>query len=156
LEIDNFMVTTDQIKELRDRTSVSMMVCKKALEEAGGDMEKALEVLKAEGVKVADKKSSRELKAGVIFSYIHPNKQIGVMLEARAETDFVSKNDGFQQFTKDIAMHIAASEVTDTAELLKQPFIKNPEITVEDYLKEHIQKFGENMEITRFVKYSIV
>lgn len=150
------MVTTEQIKELRDKTSVSVAVCKKALEEAGGDMDKAMTVLQREGAAIAEKKSARELKTGRIDVYLHANKQVGVMLEARCETDFVANNEAFQKFTHDIAMHIAAMGTADVAELLDQPFIKNPSITVSDYLKEMIQKFGENMEISRFTRYNTV
>jgi len=145
----------EQIKKLRTQTGVSVMICKKALEEAGGDMVKALEILRREGVKVAGKKADRALKAGIIDSYIHNNKQIGVLLEARSETDFVARNEEFQSFVHNLAMHIAASDPADVSDLLNQPYIKNPEITVGDYLKEMVQKFGENLEISRFVRYNI-
>jgi len=149
------MITAEQIKNLRERTGVSVMACKKALEEAGGDMEKAVLLLRQEGIKIAEKKSERALKAGIIESYIHSNKMIGVLLEARSETDFVARNEEFISFSHDIAMHIAASDPKDTAELLQQPYIKNPGITIGDYLKEMIQKFGENIEISRFVRFNI-
>lgn len=149
------MVTTKQIKELRNKTSVSVMVCKKALEEAGGDMEKALLVLKREGIKVAEKKAERSLNAGVIDAYVHATKQIGVLVETRSETDFVAKSEKFQSFAHDVAMHIAALAPAGVSELLKQPYIKNESLTVGDYLKETIQKFGENIEIARFERYQI-
>lgn len=148
-------ITAEQIKELRDKTGISMMACKKAIEDAGGDMEKAIAELKKQGLKVAEKKSARELKSGSIGVYIHPNKQIGVLVEGRSETDFVSKNEGFQTFISDIAMHIAASVPQDISELLEQPFIKNPDITVKDYVNENIQKFGENIDIARFERLVI-
>ncbi|MBI4692001.1 MAG: translation elongation factor Ts [Candidatus Terrybacteria bacterium] len=146
----------EQIKNLRERTGVSVMACKKALEEAGGDMEKAISILRQEGIKIAEKKSERSLNAGIIESYIHSNKMIGVLLEARSETDFVARNEEFISFSHDIAMHIAASDPKDTAELLQQPYIKNPGVTVGDYLREMIQKFGENIEISRFVRYNVL
>lgn len=148
------MIDSKTIKELRDKTGVSIMACKNALEEAGGDMDKAVSLLKERGLKVADKKSSRDLKAGIIESYIHSNKLIGVLVEARSETDFVAKNEAFLKFAQDIAMHIAASDPQDTLELLEQPYIKNPNITIKDYLNETVQKFGENIEITRFARFS--
>lgn len=148
------MVKAEQIKKLREESGVSVMVCKKALEEAEGDMAKALEILRREGVKVAGKKADRAPKAGIIDSYIHNNKQIGVLIEARSETDFVARNEEFQLFVHNLAMHIAASDPIDTEALLQQPYIKNPQITIGDYLSEMIQKFGENLEISRFIRYN--
>ncbi len=145
----------DKIKELRGKTDVSVMVCKKALEEAGGDFDKALLILRKEGAKIAGKKAERELKAGVIGAYIHSTKQIGVLIEVRCETDFVAKNEDFQEFVRNVAMHIAACEPKDAGALLGQPYIKNPDITVSDYIKETIQKFGENTEVPRFERYQV-
>lgn len=146
-------ISSEQIKELREKTNISVMACKKALEEAEGDMDKALEVLRKEGVRVAEKKSERALKAGIIDSYIHSNKQVGVLIEVRCETDFVAKNENFQSFSHDVAMHIAALDPQNIDGLLKQNYIKEIDKTIEDYLKETIQKFGENIEITRFIRY---
>ncbi len=150
------MISADQVKELREKTGVSVMACKKALEEAGGDMGKTIEILRREGVKVAEKKSGRTLKAGVVETYIHSNKQVGVMIDARCETDFVAKNESFQEFIHELAMHIAASEPKDVDELLKQPFVKDLNRNIEDLIKENIQRFGENIEITRFTRYDII
>lgn len=150
------MISADQVKELREKTEVSVMACKKALEEAGGDMGKAIEILRREGVKVAEKKSGRTLKAGVVETYIHSNKQVGVMIDARCETDFVAKNESFQEFIHNLAIHIAASEPKDVDELLKQPFVKDLNRNIGDLVKENIQKFGENIEIARFIRYDIV
>ena len=150
------MVTAKQIKELRDKTSVSVMTCKKALEESKGDMKKAIEFLRKEGIKMAGKKSDRALRAGIIDAYIHNNKQIGVLLELRSESDFVARNDDFKVLAHEISMHIAASSPSDVNELMKQPHIKNPEITVKDYIQGYIQKFGENIDVTRFTKYSVL
>jgi elongation factor Ts len=148
------MVKAEQIKKLREESGVSVMICKKALEEAEGDMGKALEIMRREGVQVAKKKADRALKAGIIDSYIHNNKQIGVLLEARSETDFVARNEEFQLFVHNLAMHIAASDPIDIEALLQQPYIKNPQLTIGDYLNEMIQKFGENLEISRFIRYN--
>ena len=148
------MVTTDTIKELRDSTGVSVMQCKSALEEAGGDKEKALAILKKKGVEAALEKSDRNLNAGIIASYIHGTGTIGVMVELACETDFVSKNSEFKQLAYDIAMHIAASKPESGSVLLEQPFIKNPEITVGALINSAIQKFGEKTEIVRFIRYA--
>ncbi len=147
------MITTEQIKELRDKTSVSIAQCKKALEDAGGDMAKALEALKAKGAEIADKKSDRTLAAGAVSSYIHSTGAMGVMVEVQCETDFVSKNPEFRAMADDFAMHIAAMVPADTAEFLEQPFIKDPEMTISDVIKNNIQKFGERIEVTRFARF---
>ncbi len=149
------MISIQQIKELRERTDVSVAVCRKALEEANGDMEKALLILKEEGAKVAEKKASREMFAGVIDCYVHADRKIGAMVEVTSETDFVARNEEFRIFTHNIAMHIAASNPANVEELLQQSYIKDPEIIVEDYLKQTIQKFGENIKISRFIIYSL-
>ena len=101
-------ITAGDIKELREQTGVGMMDCKKALTEASGDMEKALELLRKKGLALAAKRSSRTASEGLVTSYIHMNK-IGVLLEVNCETDFVAKTDDFQDLVKDIAMHIAAA-----------------------------------------------
>ena len=190
------MITTDSIKELRDATGVSVMQCKKALEEAGGDKEKALVILKKKGAEAAAKKGDRTLNATQIASYVHSTGTVGVMVELACETDFVAKNPEFREMARDIAMHIAASkpefvkkeditaEARKVAEsvfeeevkgkpdamkakilegklaayfservLLDQPFIKNPELTIAGLINEGIQKFGEKIEIVRFVRY---
>lgn len=103
------MITTEQIKELRDKTGVSVMQCKKALEEAGGDMEKALILLRKKGAEVAAKKGDRTLGAGAIASYIHSNGTVGSMVELACETDFVSNNEEFKNLARDIAMQVAAT-----------------------------------------------
>lgn len=149
-------ISAGQIKELRDKTGVSVASCKKALEEAGGDIGKALEVLQRESARSAEKKADRVLGAGVVESYIHGNKKIGVMIELKSESDFVSGNDGFRTLARDIAMHLTAVEAANVEELLSQPYIKDPGLTVKDLLNQAIQKFGEKIEISRFVKYSLV
>lgn len=149
------MTSAQQIKELREKTDVSVMTCKKALEEAGGDMEKAILILRNEGTKIAEKKSSREVVAGIIDSYIHSDRQIGVLVEVRSETDFVARNEKFRNFAHNLAMHIAASNPADIEELLGQAYIKEPEITISEYLKQMIQKFGENIKISRFMICSL-
>ena len=101
------MVTTEEIKELREMTGISVMQCKKALEESGGDMEKAKALLTKKSGEIASKKSSRNLGSGVIGSYIHGNGSVGVMVELACETDFVAKNEEFKELAHDIAMQVA-------------------------------------------------
>ena len=149
------MITAQQIKELRDKTGISMSACKKALEETGGDMEKALAVLRRESAKSAEKKADRVLGSGVIEAYVHNNKKVGVILELKSESDFVSGNEEFRTLAKDAAMHIAASSPSDLDELMGQPYIKNPAVTVKELLNQAVQKFGEKIEISRFAKYNL-
>jgi len=147
------MVTTEQIKELRERTGISIGQCKKALEEVGGDMDKALESLKAQGAAIAEKKSGRSLGAGVVSAYIHGNGKIGALVEISTETDFVAKNPEFHALADDLAMQVAAMPSADLAELAEQPYIKDPSLTIKDLVQSHVQKFGERIEIVRFVRF---
>lgn len=191
-------ITTELIKTLRDQTGVTVMQCKKALEEAGGDMDKAVIILKKRSAETAQKKSDRELGAGVVESYIHSTKAVGAMVELMCETDFVSGNEEFKKLAYDIAMHVAATnpsvlrkeEISEEAKakalevftpevegkpeelkakilegkldsffneqvLLDQPFIKNGDVTIRGLIEQGTQKFGEKIEITRFVRFSI-
>lgn len=143
-----------------------MMDCKKALEETQGDVEQALEALKKRGAQIAEKKGGRETAAGIISSYIHPNKRIGVLLELRCETDFVAQNSDFLSLANDLTMHIAAmspkylkpEEVPQGEEgevFMNQPFIKNPEQTVKELITGYIAKIGENIEVARFSRFEL-
>jgi elongation factor Ts len=98
-----------QVKELRERTGAGMMECKKALEETNGDMEAAIDMLRARGAAKAAKRAERETKEGTIGSYVHSNGKIGVLVEVQCETDFVARNEAFQQLARDLAMHVAAA-----------------------------------------------
>ena len=102
-------ITTDQIKSLRERTGLSVMDCKNALSEVEGDVEKAIELLRKKGLATAQKRAGRALSEGIVQSYIHMTGKLGVLVEVNCETDFVAKNEDFQEFTKNIAMHIAAT-----------------------------------------------
>jgi elongation factor Ts len=105
-------ISPKQVAELRARTGAGMMDCKKALEEANGDMEKAAELLRAKGIAKAEKRAGRSAAQGIILSYIHHNQQVGVLLELNAETDFVARTEDFQQLARDIALHIASADPT--------------------------------------------
>jgi elongation factor Ts len=102
-------ITSKMVKELRDKTNAGMMDCKKALTETNGDLEKAVDFLRLKGLAVAQKRADRATSEGVVETYIHAGGKLGVMVEIGCETDFVAKSDMFQEFSKDIAMHIAAS-----------------------------------------------
>ena len=105
-------ISAKDVKELRERTGVGMMECKGALEEAGGDMEKAIDLLRARGAAKAAKRSTREASEGAVGAYVHMGGKIGVLVEVNCETDFVARNEAFQQLVRDIAMHIAAANPT--------------------------------------------
>ena len=144
------MVDSNKIKELRESTGLSLGQIKKALDEAVGDEVKALEILKAQGLAVAAKKSSREVKEGIVSAYIHANKKMGSMIEVLCETDFVARNADFQQLAHDLAMHVAATRPEKNEDLLAQPFIKDQALTVQELINQYIAKLGENIQVGRF------
>ncbi|MCK5579662.1 MAG: translation elongation factor Ts [Candidatus Omnitrophica bacterium] len=171
------MSSLELIKELRESTSCGVIDCKNALVEAQGDLNKAKEILQKRGLELAAKKGSRLAKEGRIESYVHMGNKIAVLVEVNCETDFVARNEDFCQFTKDLAMHIAAlnpkyikeeevpEEVLNEAEdpkafvkegcLLNQPFVKDQGKTIQEYLNELIAKIGENILINRFIRYKV-
>lgn len=148
-------ISADVVKELRDATGVSVMECKKALEESGGDMEKAKAILKERSALVVAKKSDRELGAGVVASYVHNNAQVGALVALSCETDFVSKNTEFSSLARDIAMHISAMRPATKEELLDQAFIKDPSMTIGSLISAATQKFGERVSLGEFSCFSI-
>ena len=169
--------SVDAIKELREMTSCGVIDCKKALEETGGNLEKAKEILRKRGLEMAAKKGSRTAKEGRVEAYVHLGSKIGVLLEVNCETDFVAKNSDFCQFSKDVAMHITAmSPLYIRREdvpadvlaghkdpeaflkekcLMEQAFVKDPKLTIQDYLNSLIAKIGENMFIGRFKRFKV-
>lgn len=142
------MFTAKDVKELREKTGCGMMDCKKALTEANGDAEKAMELLREKGLATAAKKSGRIAAEGIVEAYT--DGDIGVLVEVNAETDFVAKNDEFRTFVADVAKHIADNNPADVETLLEQSFKDG---TVRDALTEKIAKIGENMNIRRFERY---
>lgn len=193
-------ISAAMVKELREKTGAGMMDCKKALNEANGNMEKAAEVLREKGIASATKKAGRIAAEGIVESYIHGDGRIGVLVEINCETDFVAKTEGFKSFVRDIAIQIAATNpkyitrdevleadiekergiltqqainegkpekiVEKIVEgrldkffkeicLLEQPFVKDPDRTIELLVKENITKIGENINIRRFVRYEL-
>lgn len=142
-------VDIETIKRLRELTGVGITEAKEALVESNGDFDKALAAMRKKGLTKAEKRTEREARAGIIGSYVHDGR-IGVLVEVNCETDFVARNELFTNLVKDLTLHIAASEPADVDELLTQPFIKNLDQTVGDYVKEHIAKLGENIVVRRF------
>jgi elongation factor Ts len=191
-------ITSTQLKELRDKTGISVMQCKRALEEAEGDMDKAVIILKKKRSEAAEKKSDRELGAGAVGVYVHNTNEVAATVLLSCETDFVSKNSEFVALAREVAMHVAAtnptyitkSEVPEeslkkaeevfTAEvldkpadmqakivagkmasyfkeqiLMEQPFIKNPDTSIGEMITGAVQKFGENVVVTRISRLSV-
>lgn len=187
------------ITKLREMTGVGMMDCKKALEEASGDFEKAIEVLRKKGAATAAKRAERAANEGIVVSYVH-NGRIAALLELNSETDFVAKNEDFKQLASDLVMHVAAAapeyvspedvpaevvakereieaaQIADSGKpaeivekiiagkiekyyaqvcLLKQPYIKNPDVTIEDLLNDKIAAIGEKLVVRRFIRYEL-
>jgi len=148
------VITINQIKQLREETEVSISECKKALTEAKGDFQKAKEILKKWGKDFAKKKLQRKTKQGIIESYIHSNKRVGVILELGCETDFVAKNPDFQKLAHELALQITAVNPEETP-LLTQPWIRDETRTIKDLIEEYIAKLGENIILKRFTRYEL-
>ncbi len=136
-------ITTNQIKELRDQTGISIMQCKKALEEAGGDMEKAILILQKNSKATALKKTGRTLGAGVVQSYLHSTGNVGALVELMCETDFVAKNEEFKALAYDIAMHIVA---TDPQYTRREDVSPEAQKAVEDLFQEEVKDKPEDLK----------
>ncbi|MGI5818203.1 MAG: translation elongation factor Ts [Armatimonadota bacterium] len=193
-------VNAENVKKLREKTGAGFMDCKNALTEAGGDMEKAIDLLRQKGIDVAMAREGRAAEEGIISSYIHAGNQIGVLVDLRCETDFVARTDEFREFGRDIAMQVAAmhprwvspEDVPEEALarerevltqqaleegkpehivekmvdgrlqkfyadvcLIKQPFIRDDSVTIEDRLNELVAQTGERVLISRFVRFQV-
>jgi elongation factor Ts len=148
------MVTIDQIKQLREETGISVTECKKALEESGGDLSKAKEILRRLGKELAEKRAGKETGQGLIGSYIHPNKKVGVLLDIRCESDFVSRSGDFQELAHNICLQIAAM-APSTDNILTQPWIKDSSRTIGEIIDECVAKLGEKIIIQRFERFEL-
>ena len=193
-------ITAGAVRELRDKTGAGMMDCKKALAETGGDLEKAIDYLRAKGLAGAAKKAGRATQEGLVYSYIHPGGRVGVLIELNCESDFVARTQDFTELCKDLAMQVAATNPVslrreefdgDILErelaiyraqaqesgkpaqivekmvqgrveklykervLLEQPFVKDPDQSVEDRIKATIAKLGENINLRRFARFQL-
>lgn len=148
-------ISIEDIKKLRAQTNISISDCKKALEEAGGDFGKALEILKKRGAELLEKKKERETKEGLIGTYLHQNGKIAAIVKITCESDFVARNEIFKNFVHDIAMQIAAMDPKDVEELKNQIFIKDAKKTIQDLIEETINQLGENIKIEEFQRLEI-
>lgn len=162
------MANTQQIKELRERTGAGVLDCKKALEEAKGDTTDAMEILRKRGLAKAEKRVNREVRQGLIEAYIHTGGRIGALVEVNCETDFVANTDELKELAHNLALQVAATEPSfigsddapgevDPSEacLLHQPFIKDPQKTVQEIITETIAKVGENIRVRRFARFEL-
>jgi elongation factor Ts len=148
-------VTALQIKELRELTQAGFSDCKLALEEAGGDMKRAEDILKKKGFEKAAKKSDRETGQGLVESYVHQTGKVGVLVSLLCETDFVARTDEFKHLAHEIAMQVAAMNPKDVDALLKQEYIRDNSQTIDSLIKEAIAKLGENIKLADFKRSEI-
>ena len=148
------MSNIEQIKKLRQETSVSISECKKALEEAKGDFKEAKEILRKWGKELANKKTDREAGKGMVDCYIHPNKRIGVIVELRCETDFVAKSADFKNLAHELCLQIAAIDCQEDS-LMSQSWIKDETKTIKDLIDEYVAKLGENIIVKRFARFEV-
>ena len=149
------IVDIEKLKNLRKKTGISIALCKKALEESKNDLSKAEKLLNQWGVERIGDKLNRTTSAGAIFSYVHHNKKIASMIELMCETDFVANNDEFQKLGRELAMQTASLPAITNLDLLKQEYIRDPRKKVSDLIKEAVLKFGENIKIGRFIRWSL-
>lgn len=149
------MADIEDIKTLRSDTGMSVTDVKKALDEAGGDMEKARELLRSRGAEIAQKKQEREAGEGIVEAYVHPTRKTGVLLDLRSETDFVAKSQDFKELAHELTLQIAGMEPETREELLEQEYIRDPSKKVKNVIEEYIGKLGENIVVNRFVRYQI-
>jgi elongation factor Ts len=163
-------VTAQQVKELRERTGAGIMDCRRALQETNGNMDRAAEVLREQGIARAEKKVGREARQGLIESYIHAGGRVGAMVELNCETDFVARNPQFKELAHEIAMQIAAmnptrigDEPTDgngappdsDSPLLDQAYIRDNSKTIRDLVKQGMASFGENIVVRRIMRFEL-
>ena len=163
-------ISAAAVKELRELSGAGVMECRRALDEAKGDVNQALAVLRTQGLSKAASRAGRETGQGLVESYIHGGGRIGALVEVNCETDFVARTEDFRTLAHDLAMQVAASNpryltaeeipagteaVASEVCLLEQPFIKNPGKSVRDLVNEVIGKTGENIRIRRFSRYEL-
>lgn len=148
-------ITAKEIQEIRNETGLGIMDIKNAMEEAGGDRAKAMEILKARAGDKMEKRAGRATGQGKVGVYSHGDGKSAVMVEVNCETDFVAKADDFQNFVKELTLQIISMKPTSVEELLKQDFVKDSKKTIEDLLKELIAKTGENIVIKRFTIFGV-
>ncbi len=170
-------VTADMVRQLRERTGAGVLECRNALEETGGQIERAVELLRERGLAKAAKKAGRETRQGLVEAYTHGGGRVGALIELNCETDFVARTPQFRELAHDLAMQVVATNPTFMREedvpaavleqeddherflaesvLLRQPFIKNPNVTIGQLITEKIAQMGENIVLRRFARFEL-
>jgi len=163
-------VSAETVKKLRDLTGAGMLDCKKALEQTGGELDKAKEILRQRGIAIAEKKATQETRQGLVEAYIHPDGRLGALVELNCQTDFVARTDDFRALAHELAMQVAATDPQHIAPeelpagsdgnpeelcLLTQPFIRDPGRTIQDLINDTIAKTGENIRVRRFARFHL-
>ncbi len=163
-------ISAADVKALREKTGAGVMACKSALEEADGDVERAVEVLRASGAALAEKRADRETSQGLDECYIHAGGRIGAMVELKCETDFVARTDAFKELARELAMQVVAGSPLSVSEedlpsgaegdpgelcLLRQSYIRDESKTIDDVVKEIIAQTGENIRVCRFARFEL-
>lgn len=148
------MELIEKIKQLRQETGISISECKKAIEQAQGDLPKAREILEKLGKKIAKKKAERETKWGIVECYLHPTKRIGAMIELFCESDFVASSKEFQKLAHELCLQVAAISPEEKP-LLEQEWIRDERKKIKDLIEEYIVKFGENIKVGKIFRSQI-
>ncbi len=157
-------ISAQAVKSLREKTGAGVMECKKALQDAGGNEEKAMELLRQKGLAKHSKVAGREVSQGLVESYIHTGGRIGALVEVNCETDFVARTPEFRTLAREVAMQVASMDPSEVGTLeggqgnnalLDQEYIRDPRRTIRDLVKEAIGKLGENIQISRFIRFEV-
>lgn len=143
------------LKKLRDETAFSIADCRMALEESNNDYKKALSFIQKRSAQIAEKKKDREASQGLIEAYIHQNGKVGAMVQLACETDFVARTDDFKKLAHEIAMQVAAMNPKDVDTLLKQEYIRDSSLTIQELVKQTIGKLGENIVVKKITRFSL-
>lgn len=148
-------ISLNDLKRLRAETSAGVSDCRQALEDAGGNYQKAKKLLMERGLEKAKKKEQKETSQGIIESYIHTNGKVGVLVELRCETDFVARTDEFKHLAHELALQVAAMNPKNVESLLGSEYIRDPKMTITDLIKQTVAKVGENITVGRFERLAL-
>ncbi len=147
-------ISLDTLKKLREDTQAGVSDCRQALEDAEGNFDKAKKLLLERGLEKAAKKEGKETSQGVVEAYVHQGK-VGVLVELRCETDFVARTDEFKHLAHEVALQVAAMNPKNVVELLKGPYIRDPQLTMEALIKQSIAKVGENITVSKLTRMAL-
>lgn len=147
-------ISLDLLKKLREETAAGVSDCRQALEDAGGDYQKAKKLLMERGLEEAGKKEGKETSQGIVEAYVHQGK-VGVLVELRCETDFVARTDEFRSLAHEICLQVCSMNPKNVTELLKEPYIRDPNVTIADLVKHTVAKVGENITLSRFTRIAL-